>query len=113
MECMAEKKEKGTVISLEGDFTDQEDRLALDEAVEKAVDAGEKLIVLDLGKITFMNSVTLGALTQSFTFAKKGNVEFRLANIPKKLMALLVMTKLTYIFEIYETVEKALNGDLT
>ncbi|MFZ5433507.1 MAG: STAS domain-containing protein [Calditrichota bacterium] len=77
------------------------------EELKKAVAAGQKKIILDLGDVEWMNSSGLGMLISALTTVRNAQGEMRLARATDKITSLLVITKLTSVFESHPTVEAA------
>jgi anti-sigma B factor antagonist len=67
-------------------------------------------IVLDLGKLGFVDSAGLGALIAARTSAVSRGAGIKLANLTKKLRDALTITKLVTVFDVYDSVEAAVNS---
>jgi anti-sigma B factor antagonist len=67
-------------------------------------------IVLDLGKLGFVDSAGLGALIAARTASLNRGAEMKLANLTKKLRDALTITKLATVFDVYNSVDEALNS---
>jgi anti-sigma B factor antagonist len=74
------------------------------------LDEGKKNIIVDLSEVMFMNSSGLGMLIGGLTTMKKGEGQLKLARTTDKIESLLVITKLSQIFESFETVEEAIKS---
>ena len=64
-------------------------------------------IVIDLEKVTRMNSTGLGILISALTSVKNRDGELCLAAINENMKSIMVMTKLNTIFQIFTTAEGA------
>jgi anti-sigma B factor antagonist len=82
----------------------------LQQAVQEIVGQGVPKIVMDLGKISYMNSVGLGALVGAHTSCSNRKGWLRVARIGTRIKDLFLVTKLTLVFDSYETVEEAVDG---
>ena len=67
-------------------------------------------IVLDLANLSFVDSAGLGALIAARTSAAKRGAGMILANLTKKLRDALTITKLVTVFDVYDSVEAAVNS---
>jgi len=67
-------------------------------------------LVLDLGSLSFVDSAGLGALIAARTSALNRGAEMKLANLTKKLRDALTITKLATVFDLYDSVEAAVNS---
>jgi anti-sigma B factor antagonist len=66
-----------------------------------------KQIVLDLGKVTHIDSTGLGVLVGLLTSARKAGGGMKLANLNPRLVDVLGVTKLMTIFETFDRPEDA------
>jgi len=98
------------VIELKGNVMGGDDTKDFNELLHKLLDESKKNIIVDLSEVKFMNSSGLGMLIGGLTTIKKGNGIMRLARTTEKIESLLVITKLSQIFESYETVEEAVQS---
>jgi anti-sigma B factor antagonist len=78
------------------------------EKVKELVGKNIKKIVVDLGKVKWMNSSGLGALMGSMTTTKSAGGELKLTNVTDKVQSLFMITKLITIFETFDSVEEAI-----
>ncbi len=67
-------------------------------------------IVLDLGNLSFVDSAGLGALIAARTSAATRGAGIKLANLTKKLRDTLTITKLATVFDLYDSVDAAVNS---
>ncbi|MDP8207589.1 MAG: STAS domain-containing protein [Candidatus Electryonea clarkiae] len=67
-----------------------------------------KKVVLDLGKVKWMNSSGLGIIVGGLTSTKNAGAEMKLARASKKINSLLILTQLVQVFDSHETVEGAI-----
>ena len=70
----------------------------------------ETRIVLDLGNTSFVDSAGLGALIAARTSALNRGAGMKLANLTKKIKDQLHITKLVTVFDVYDSVEAAVNS---
>jgi anti-sigma B factor antagonist len=70
----------------------------------------ETRIVLDLGNVTFVDSAGLGALIAVRTSATSRGAGIKLANLTKKMRDALTISKLVTVFDVYDSVEAAVNA---
>ena len=98
------------VIELKGNVMGGDDTKEFNELLHKVLDEGKKNVVVDLSEVKFMNSSGLGMLIGGLTTMKKGNGTLKLARTTDKIESLLVITKVSTIFESFETVEDAIKS---
>lgn len=75
--------------------------------IYRLLDDGVRKFVMDLEKVTRMNSTGLGILISALTSVKNREGELCLAAVNENMESILVMTKLNTIFQIYGTAEGA------
>lgn len=78
--------------------------------VKELVANGVKKVIIDLGKVTWMNSTGLGALMSSLTTLRNAEGELKIARATDKVKSLFMVTKLITIFDSYDSVEEALKA---
>jgi anti-anti-sigma factor len=75
---------------------------ALADHLRTVVDKGYDVVVLDVAALTHPDSMTLGAIVQTYVSAVKGGGTVKLTNVSKRFRDLLTVTKLDRIMEIVE-----------
>ncbi|HKI79605.1 MAG TPA: STAS domain-containing protein [Ignavibacteriaceae bacterium] len=81
----------------------------INDTVNNLLSDKKNNIIVDLGKVKFVNSSGLGILIRNFTSTTNSGGNFVLANINEKMRGLLSITKLNQVFKVYPTVEEAAN----
>jgi anti-sigma B factor antagonist len=99
-----------TVITVSGEV-DMATGPKLRDDVLGALAAGNHRIVLDLSKVTFMDSSGLGALLGSHRRARLLEGEIRLAAPSYRVTEILRLTSLDRVFTIHPTVAEATGVD--
>ncbi len=66
--------------------------------------------MLDLGNLSFVDSAGLGALIAARTSVVNRGAGIKLANLTKKIRDALTITKLVTVFDVYDSVEAAVNS---
>ncbi len=95
----------GEIIILEpkGSLVGGEETDELRNAVAESVEKGNKKLVIDLGKVTYMNSTAIGALVSAHTSYANRKGKIVLCNVNKSINNIFVVTKLSMIFQVSET----------
>lgn len=99
-----------TIIELEGSVLGGPDATALNDTLHKLVEKGKKKVLLDLSGVQTMNSSGLGMLLNALTTVRNAGGDLKLAAASKKIESLLVITKLSTVFELHPTVKKAITS---
>lgn len=71
---------------------------------------GVSYLVVDLGAIDYMSSPGLGALTDAHQRFSKRGAHMLLARVDKRINNLFIITKLAMVFDLYPSVEAALEA---
>jgi anti-sigma B factor antagonist len=61
-------------------------------------------------EVDYIDSTGLGGLVISFTTLKKGGGALKLLNLSRRNIELLILTKLSTVFEIYDDEQDAVNS---
>lgn len=99
------------VLDIDGPITlgaDGSERLA--DKVRSVLQSGEKQVLLNLSGVAYIDSAGLGALVNAYTTVKKQGGALKLVGVTKKLKDLLVITKLSTVFDSFDTEAAALES---
>ena len=106
-----ERSSRGvTILDLTGKITLGDTNGQLHNAIKRLLEEGKTQIVLDLAKVSYIDSTGLGELVSGFSTLKANNGALKLLKVPGKVMDLMVMTKLYTVFEIHEEEINAVNS---
>jgi anti-sigma B factor antagonist len=84
---------KGSLVG--GDETDE-----LRTVVADIIEKGNKKLIVDLGKVTYLNSTAIGALVSAHTSYANRKGKVVLCNVNKSINNIFVVTKLSMIFQV-------------
>ena len=110
MDIAAREKEGVAILDLRGRLTVGGDSTALRERIASVVASGVKNVILNLEKVDYIDSTGLGSLVICFTTMRKAGGALKLLNLDKRAIELLVLTKLTTVFEIFSDEQDAVNS---
>ena len=98
-----QRQVRGVVlIDLEGGITLGETNRQLHDAIRQTVAEHKRDVVLNLAKVTKIDSSGLGEIVAGFaTMNDRGGV-LKLAGLPDSVADLMMMTKLLTVFEVYD-----------
>jgi anti-sigma B factor antagonist len=99
-----------TVLSLAGRVTLGEECIQLRSTMKELLLQGKKRLVLDLSRVTYMDSAGLGTLVAAYTSTRNEGGDIRLASITAPFDELLNITKLVTIFSVHDNVEDAVKS---
>lgn len=107
MKLSSKETDGVTVVALEGSVLGGPDASALNDLLHKFTEKRKKNIVVDLSGVRSMNSSGLSMLITALTTMKNAGGDLKLAAPSKKIESLLVITKLSTVFDLHPTVKKA------
>ena len=99
-----------TIIDLNGKLMLGDPTQRLHDKVNSLLQQGRKNIVLNLGEVAAVDSGGLGELVRTLTTMQKHGGSLKVANLPKRVQDLLVMTRLVTVFDTYEDETAALKS---
>lgn len=91
-----------TILSVRGKITHKAGDIVLREAVQEALAAGRKQLVLDLSGVSTIDTSGVGELVSAFTTVTNRGGRLKLLNIPLKVHDILQITQLSTVFDQYE-----------
>lgn len=98
------------VLKLEGDLMGGEDNETLRKIIDKAIKTENVEVVIDMSKVTWMNSSGLGMLISALTTLRSSGGDLRLANLNDRLRRPIQITKLDSVFNEYDSVKQAIES---
>ncbi|NOT25679.1 MAG: STAS domain-containing protein [Acidobacteria bacterium] len=92
-----------TIITITGEITlSAGGDMQLKDKIQSLLQQGRKNVLLDLGGVSYVDSAGLGQLVQATVTASKNGGKVKLLNLTKRLNDLLVVTKLSTVFDVVE-----------
>jgi anti-sigma B factor antagonist len=85
------------------------DQLACHERVKDLIGDNVSWVVMDLGKVEWLNSSGLGMLIGCLTSCRNSGGELVIARPAKKVNSLFMLTQVIKVFQTFETVDEAVN----
>lgn len=98
------------VIEAKGSLVGGEETDELRNAVADFVEQGTKNLIIDLSKVTYLNSTAIGVLVSAHTTFSKNKGHVKVCGINKNINNIFVITKLTLVFDVAETREEAIEA---
>lgn len=110
MKLKTSLEHNGEVIIVEpkGSLVGGEETDELRSVVADSIEKGNKKLVIDLGKVTYLNSTAIGALVSAHTSYTNRKGKVVLCNVNKNINNVFVVTKLSMIFQIADNRPEAL-----
>ncbi len=98
------------ICDLKGSITAGESASLLRQVFKDSLAAGQRQLVVNLKQVDFIDSTGLGTLILGHSTMNASGGAMKLANLSKRSIELLIITKLSTVFEIYTDVQDAVNS---
>ena len=98
------------VIELKGKLMGGNETMEVHDKIKELISKDVKKVVIDLGKVTWMNSTGLGALMGAMTSLRNAGGDLKLSRVTEKVKSLFMITKLITIFDTFDSVEDAVSA---
>lgn len=99
-----------TIIDLAGKITLGESNRRLHDSIKRLVSEGKNQIIVNLAKVSHIDSSGLGELVGGYTTLKSNNGVLKLVNVNDRVTSLMTITKLYTVFEIFDNEPDAVNS---
>ena len=104
------EREGVVILDLAGRLITGDPATLLRDRITQLLGEGKQQIILNLAEVDFIDSTGLGALVICYTTTKRAGHALKLLNLQDKGIELLVLTKLTSVFEIFTDEQHAVNS---
>jgi len=98
------------ILDVSGKILIGDGEVQLKRRLTQLLELGHRQMIINLGEVPYMDSSGLGAIVRCFTAVRRAGGELKLINLTQRLLDLLTITKLTTVFETYDTEEEALQS---
>ncbi len=96
-----------TIVACSGKIIFGEESSGLRESLKDLL-MNTKRIVLNLSGVTYIDSGGLGTLVGVYSSARAAGADIKLTGLGQRLRDLLAITKLSTVFEVYDTEQQAI-----
>ena len=98
------------VVDLSGKITIGEGDILLRDKIQELLESGKKNLLLNMEKVSYMDSAGIGELVACYKRAREKNGTVKLLKASGKVADLLQLTKLQEVFETFENEKDALGS---
>lgn len=98
------------ILDLRGRLTVGDEVSAFREKITAEIEQGRQQLVINLAEVDYIDSTGLGSLVICFTRLQKSGGTLKLLNLNRRNIELLVLTKLTTVFELFDDEQDAVNS---
>ena len=110
MKITQREVDNAVVLDLSGKLTGGPDAETFREVFKSLIDQGKKNVVVNLEKVSWINSTGLGILISGYTSVRRGGGDLVIMHASDRIESILYVTKLNLLFKSYETEDEALKG---
>ena len=110
LEITQREREGIVILDLNGRITAGAEATVFRERVDSTLSSGKPNVILNMAEVDYVDSTGLGALVMLATRLRKAEGNMKLLNVNRRNIELLVMTKLSTIFEIFDDEQEAINS---
>ena len=96
------------VLDINGKIMGGPDAEAFHSLIKGLLGEKKKRILVNLGRVNWINSTGLGILIAGYTSVKDADGQFKLVNVSDRIESILMVTKLSGIFDAYDDMDEAL-----
>jgi anti-sigma B factor antagonist len=100
--------DNAVILDLNGKLTGGPDADTFREVFKSLVDQGKKNIIVNLEKVSWINSTGLGILISGYTSVRRGGGDLVIMHASDRIESILYVTKLNLLFKSYENENDAL-----
>ncbi|MEQ1869666.1 MAG: STAS domain-containing protein [Vicinamibacterales bacterium] len=91
-----------TILDVSGQVTLNDGADQIRDKVKAVLAAGKRQVLMNLGHVSYMDSAGLGELVQAYSTVSKSGGALKLVSPTKRLKDLLVITKLSTVFDSFD-----------
>lgn len=108
MDIKIEKIKNCVILKLNGNLIEGPETNEFNNIIAENLKEDTKNFIIDFGDIKYINSTGLSIIFRGYLSVQKAGGKYKIANLNPKLMNLLSITKLNTLFDIEESIEKAI-----
>ena len=110
LEIDRREKEGIVVLDLKGRLVVGDPSVKLREKVGAEIAQGSRKLILNLGEVDYIDSTGLGSMVICYTTMQKATGSLKLSKLNKRNIELMLLTKLSTVFEIFPEEQDAVNS---
>ncbi len=110
MKYSINEKYNCVVFEIKGKIMGGPDAEIFRNDLQKLIDQDKKNVIIDLGKVNFMNSSGIGILIGGFKTMRANGGDVKLCNADKRLTSLLMVSHLNTVFDTHDSLDSAVKA---
>ena len=106
-----ERKQDGVaIIEMSGKLMGGPDAASFAETLKTLIHEGHLNVLVDLGKVNWVNSTGLGILISGYSTMKKNGGDLKLLNVSDRIESIFMVSKLHTVFTSFEDEDEAIKS---
>jgi anti-sigma B factor antagonist len=97
-----------TIIALGG--RGEEEETTIRDRIDELLRRGRVRVVLDLQAVEYIDSTGLGTIAAKYLTLRRRGGDLKLLHVPPRALHLMTITKLTRVFELFDTEDRAIES---
>jgi anti-sigma B factor antagonist len=110
LEVLEKEMEGIVILELHGRLVAGPEPEDFRRRITELISTGRKSIILDMKHVGFIDSTGLGTLVVAHTQLQKAGGSVKLLNVSKRNLQLMILTKLSTVFEMFDDEQAAINS---
>ncbi len=110
LEIQQREVEGIVILALRGRLVVGQESTDFRRKITQLLEAKQNSIILDMKHVDFIDSTGLGTLVIAHTQLQKAGGAVKLLNVSKRNLQLLILTKLSIVFEMFDDEQAAINS---
>lgn len=110
MKITQREVDNAVILDLNGKLTGGPDADQFREVFKSLIEQDKKNIIVNLEKVSWINSTGLGILISGYTSVRRGGGDLVIMNVSDRIESILYVTKLNLLFKTFESEEEALKS---
>ncbi len=110
LEIHEREREGVLILDIKGRLTVGQGATVLRDTINELLSAGKNRVIGNLAGVDYIDSTGLGTLVICFTSLQKAGGGLKLVNLNRRNLELLLLTKLSTVFELFNDEQDAINS---
>lgn len=110
MKIKERKRDGVAILELSGKLMGGPDATTFGETLKTLIHEGTTNIIVDLGKVSWVNSTGLGILISGYSTVKKNGGELKLLHVSDRIESIFMVSKLHTVFTSYDDEDAAVQS---
>lgn len=98
------------IVTPRGWLVGGDETAQLEDVIRKCLAEGHRRVIVDLGEVAMMNSLAVGSLVGCRQSLRNRDGRIVLSGLSRRLVRIFLVTQLTLVFELHETLADAITA---